>query len=111
MISLFSFITPFFAEKAYADVGPPPPGGSITLPNPLSCADLFCLLEKVILVIFNIAIPVTVIMVLIGAFQILTAGGDPAKFATGQKTILYAAVGFALVILANSLVAIIRSFF
>ncbi len=87
-------------------------GVSIPLSNPLSpCTDALCLLGKIILFLYNLAIPVTVIMVLVGGFQILTAAGDPEKFSTGRKTILYAAVGFTVVFFANSIVPIIRDIF
>ena len=116
----FFFLALFsFAEKVFAadTGGTAPPSGSITLANPLSCtsttnssgAPIFCLLEKILLFLYNLAIPITVIMVLVGGFQILTAAGDPEKFSTGRKTILYAAGGFAVVVLANSVIAIIQS--
>lgn len=107
----FLTLSPFATKVFATSGGNPPPGSGITLPNPLSCSTVFCLLDKVLVFLFNIAIPITVIMVLVGAFQILTAGGDPAKFTTGRNTILYAAGGFAVVVLANSITAIIRSIF
>lgn len=118
-MTAFFFLKVFpLVEKVFAQgTGNPPGDTSITLPNPLACtstttpagAPIFCLLEKILLFLFNIAIPITVIMVLVGGFQILTAAGDPEKFSTGRKTILYAAAGFAVVVLANSLIAIIQS--
>jgi Type IV secretion system pilin len=57
----------------------------------------------------DIAIPLTVIMVMIGAFQIMTAGGDPEKFSSGRKTILYAAVGFAIAVIAGGVTTLIKS--
>ena len=101
------------------DLGTGPAGGiSITLPNPLECTGapagtppILCVLEKIFIVLFNISIPITSIMVLVGAFQILTAAGDPAKFATGRKTILYAVVGFAIIFFASSVVPILRDIF
>ena len=102
--------------------GQPPSGGggtpfTITLPNPLACtsttpgsSQVFCILDKILTVLFNLSIPITTIMVLVGGFQILTAAGDPEKFKTGRKTILYAVVGFAVVFLANSIVPIIQDF-
>ena len=60
--------------------------------------------------ISDIAIPLVVIMVLVGAFQIMTAGGDPEKFSTGRKTITYAIVGFAAALIGLGIVSIIKSF-
>ncbi|MCS6789175.1 MAG: pilin [Patescibacteria group bacterium] len=79
----------------------------ITLLNPLSCDNVGCVLEKIIDAIFKISIPITVLMILIGAFQILTAGGQEEKFKEGKNTIKWAVIGFALVILSQGFVNII----
>jgi hypothetical protein len=50
-------------------------------------------------------------MVLWGGFQMMTSAGDPEKFSTGRKTIVYAAVGFFVVLLANSVATVIQSIF
>ncbi len=39
----------------------------------------------------------------------LTAGGDPEKFTKGRKTITYAAIGVAVIILANAIIAVVKS--
>ncbi len=84
---------------------------AITLPNPLGCRDLGCVVDKIIDGIYYLSIPVVSIMVLIGGFQILVASGDPEKLKTGKNTILYAALGFAVILLAKSVVLIVRSIF
>lgn len=58
----------------------------------------------------DIAVPLAVIMVLVGAFQIITAGGDPEKFSKGRKTITYAAVGLACAIIAGGITTLIKNF-
>lgn len=82
---------------------------TITVPNPLDCPDLGCVGGKIIGALFYISIPIVSIMVLWGGFQILSAGGDPEKVKTGGKTILYATVGFAVILLANGVAGIITS--
>ncbi len=59
--------------------------------------------------ITDVAIPLSVIMVLVGAFQIMTAAGDPEKFSKGRKTITYAAIGLALALIAGGVPYIIKS--
>ncbi len=46
-------------------------------------------------------------MVLYGAFQIMTAGGKPEQVSSGRKTILYAVIGYAVVLLATSVVPLL----
>lgn len=83
-------------------------GPVINLPNPLACDDIPCVGEKIVSGLFFIVTPIVVIMVLIGAFQILTAGGSPERVTKGRNTIFYAVVGYAIVLVAQGLVFIIR---
>jgi hypothetical protein len=56
-----------------------------------------------------LAVPICGIMVIVGAFQMMTAAGDPTKFGNGRKTLLYAAIGFVIVLFASSVVPLIKS--
>lgn len=102
---------PYFFNTAWADTGNPPPAGgtTISLPNPLSCATFDCVANNIINGLLMLAIPIVAIMVLVGGFQILTAGGNPEKFTTGRRTILYAVVGYGVILLAKGAVLIIKS--
>lgn len=46
-------------------------------------------------------------MIVYGAFQILFAGGDPERFSTGRKTILYAVIGYVIIWIGSGLTSII----
>jgi hypothetical protein len=59
---------------------------------------------------WDIAMPLSVIMVLVGAFKFMTSAGDPEKVSEARKTILYAAVGFAIACLCGAVTNIIKSF-
>ncbi len=85
----------------------------LVLTNPLGskCNDLSCPVAAVTNFLFTIAIPLTGIMVLVGGFQMMTAAGNPEKFSTGKKTILYAVIGFVVILLAGSVAAIIQNTF
>lgn len=78
--------------------------------NPLgSCSQVDCVLGKIIGAIKLISIPIVSIMVLVGAFQIVSAGGNAEQVKKGGKTILYAAVGFAVILLADGVVGVVQS--
>ena len=79
------------------------------LPNPLGVCDLLDFVNKIIGILQIVAVPIVSIMILYGAFQIITSGGQSARAQTGGKTILYAAVGFGILLLADGVVAIIKS--
>ncbi len=84
----------------------------ITLTNPLAPAtDLTTVLGYFNTFLLAIATPLCGIMVVWGGFQMMTAGGNPEKFSEGKKTLLYAAVGFVVVIFASSVTYIIKSVF
>jgi uncharacterized membrane protein len=83
---------------------------TITLNNPIGTSSFTDVANNVIYFIATtIAIPLTAIMVLVGAFQITTSAGDPEKFSQGRKTILYAAIGFAIALVATGVTSIIKS--
>lgn len=85
-------------------------GEQITLPNPLGASSVMEVIQNIInaLTIY-IAPPIVAGMVLYGAFQILFAGANPDKFGEGKKTILYAAVGYAIILIANGITLVIHS--
>ncbi len=93
-----------YASAAFAD--------SLTLTNPLGQNSTFqTVLDNVNVFLLAIAAPICGIMVVWGGFQMITAAGNPEKFSSGKKTLLYAAIGFAVVIFASSVVPVIQSIF
>ena len=50
------------------------------------------------------------IMLLLGGFQFMTAGGDPKKVSSAWNTLTYAIVGLILVALSYLIIAFISSF-
>lgn len=82
------------------------------LQNPLCpCQDFQCVAVKIVGFLLEIAVPLTAIMVLVGGFIMITSAGNPEKFSQGKKTLLYAAIGFVVVLFANAIVQVIKSIF
>lgn len=52
---------------------------------------------------------VAVALIMWGGFQYITSGGDSGKAGAARKTILYAALGLVVIVLAQTLVAFILS--
>lgn len=94
-------------NKALAQIATNPPVG---IDNPLKFDDLTSLLVFIGTQLYYISIPIVTIMILYGAFQILTAGGEPDKIQTGKRTIWYAVIGFVIVLLAGGVSDLIKSF-
>ena len=80
-------------------------------PNPLVCEDISCVIEKLTNFISLIAFAVAPIMILIGAFYFITAGGNPERVRTGKQVITYAIIGLVIILLARAIVATIQSIF
>ncbi len=111
---VFDFLS--IVKTAFAQGGPI--GQSFTLPNPLAnlrctsgATGFACVVEKLADFLIIIGGPLVGIMVLIGGFYMVTAAGNPEKFSTGKKTILYAAVGFVVILLAKGVAAAIQGIF
>lgn len=85
--------------------------GNAGLFDPLSGCDLPCITGKIIQILTVVGAPIASIMVLWGGYQIMTAAGDPEKFKTGRHTILYAAIGLVVLLVANSVPALIQGIF
>lgn len=85
-------------------------GGGVSLDDPLGGKGFQELLKGVLRGITQLAAPVVAIMVLVGGFQIMTARGNEEKVSEGRKTITYAVVGFAIILLADAVASIIRNF-
>lgn len=59
--------------------------------------------------IFVILVALAGIFIIIGAMNIITAGGDSAKVDTGRKYIMYAAIGLFVAFLARAIPTVVVS--
>ncbi len=58
--------------------------------------------------LYSVLIALAVVFILVGAFEILTAGDDAKKFERGKNQIIYAAVAVAVGLLATGIVKIVQ---
>lgn len=96
------------ASSAYAAASPPGPATSFDVPNPLQSDSLLELINSVINVLIILAAPITVIMVVYAGFLYVTSAGNEEKVKTANKTIAYAAIGFAILLISKSVVVIVE---
>ena len=90
-------------------INPLCPSSNPNCPN----SDVSGLLHSIVAWILQpggIATTIAVGMILVGAFQIMFAGGDPEKFKRGKTTILYTAIGYAIILVGWGLTSIIQDF-
>ncbi|GMX58273.1 MAG: hypothetical protein YFSK_6260 [Candidatus Yanofskyibacterium parasiticum] len=67
------------------------------------------MLEKIQGYFFGAIIAACVFMVLWGAFDLVTSGGDEKKLTSGKNRILYASVGLVVAALSTGIVSLIMS--
>lgn len=76
--------------------------------SPFGNATITDVLNRLIDYGIAIAGSLAAIMILFGAFQIMTSRGDEKKYKSGRQTILYALGGLGVIILARGLVALFK---
>lgn len=102
----------FLTNEALAQVprgiGETRPGNGIRLDDPLGVSTIGEVIERIIGYLVIVGAPIMVIMVLIAGFQIMSAGGNSEQINKGKNTILYAVIGYGIILLAQGLVFIIE---
>ena len=78
-------------------------GSFFQFPNPLKIKTVGELLEAIIKWLFWIALPLSVIFILYAAYLFITSGGKPEIIKKAKNTLIYTLIGFAIILLANSI--------
>ncbi len=82
---------------------------AIELENPIGINTFGELVNVIGVWIFNLAIPIAVIIIIYAGILMLTAGGNPGKFQKGSKALWYAILGLAIVFIGKGFVTLIES--
>lgn len=82
---------------------------SFNLLNPIGVTDFQDLINIIGKWIFNLAIPIAVIIIIYAGVLMLTAGGVPARFQKGAKALWYAVIGLAVVLIGKGFVTLVQS--
>lgn len=77
------------------------------LPNIIGCEQLDCVVNIIIDGLLIFAIPIVAIMITIGGIQMLTAAGSPDRLKRAKQTIAYAAIGYAVLLLAKGIFLVV----
>ena len=91
--------------------------GGVTVPtcppdqicNPLKYGTIQEIINTIASFLFTISIPIVTIMVLYGAFMLLTSGGNEERIKTGRKVILWAIIGFVVMLIAGGMTELTKS--
>lgn len=82
---------------------------SFNLENPIGAESFQDLVNIIGKWIFNLAIPIAVIIIIYAGVLMLTAGGNPTKFQEGAQALWYAVIGLAVVLIGKGFVTLVQS--
>ena len=100
-VILVSFAAPVLAEGAPNDITSKPVFTDVS--------GLLAFANTIINWIFTVLLVVAVVVILLAAFNFLTASGDEAKVKTAQRQLLYALIAIVIGALAKGLVLVISN--
>jgi Type IV secretion system pilin len=108
--AFFTAVSLLAASPAFAS------GQPISLLDPLGCAKgssggscFTQIAGNVIQFLITIGAALMAILVIIGGIQMMTAAGDPEKFGKGKKTLLYAVVGFVVLLISQGIASLLKN--
>ena len=78
--------------------------GGNGLQNPLRYGSLEQLVEAIINFVFNLALVIAPLIIIIGGFYIITSSGNPEKIKVGRNIIFYALLGVLIITIIRNLI-------
>ncbi len=82
--------------------------GQTTIPNPLKCDTIECIVQKIVDLITGLVTVIGTIMIIFGGIQFITSAGNEEKAKRAKDTILYAVVGIAIAVSVDFIVGFLR---
>jgi hypothetical protein len=81
---------------------------AVEIQNPLQYSTLDDLIKALIGFLKTLALALVPVVIIIGGYYIMTAGGNPDKVKTGKNIIIYALIALVIIWLAEDLVDVIK---
>jgi hypothetical protein len=82
---------------------------SVTLPNPLGATSISDLINNIVTYLIEIATIILPIVLIYAAYLLMTAGGEMDRVIMGRKTITYAIIGYALILISKGVTMIVAN--
>lgn len=84
---------------------------ALVIENPLKANSFQELILNIVDFLFNLAIPIMALMIIWGGFLFVTATGKEESIRQGKQLILWAVIGFIVILLAKGLIAFLQNIF
>lgn len=97
-------------KDAFGEITPPSPLASIVARDASGAFGISHLLSNIIALFYSIAAVVLIFMLIWGAFEWLTSGGDKEKIASARSRIISAIIGIILFAVAFAVIQVFGRF-
>ena len=87
------------------------PAYGFTVVNPLATGTILDVINNIIDFLQLVLSPLAVLVILYAAFVLMTSGGSEEKIKKGKLIIIWAIVGVVVLLVANSIIGFVQSFF
>lgn len=84
------------------------PTGRICICNPLTTTKFTDVVDRILNILFFIAIAVAPVMVIVAGFKFLTGGGNPETLTGARQMLIWTGVGFGIILLSKGIVLVVR---
>ena len=108
LILSFAFSGFAFAEASSHNLPP----AEYQLPKtgiPTEGKEVLSLIELVASWVFAIFVAVSIVFIVMGAFEFVTAQGDPAKITKARQSLIFAVIGIAIALMAFAIPRVVRN--
>jgi hypothetical protein len=86
-----------------------PAATDIVITNPITATSFGEIVDNILTFIWWVALALVPLMIVIAGFYFVTAAGDPAKVEKAKGIILYAVIGFIIILLARGFVELLQN--
>lgn len=100
LIAITTFISSSFLASAAE--------GEVDFPNPLGTNSVIVLIGRIVRFFYAIAIPLAIIMIIYVGILFLTAGGNEEQLKKAKKTMIWIAVGIAVILIGRGVITLIK---
>lgn len=100
---------PFIVAIALSVLVAPAFVKALSIPNPLICGDIPCIIEVITNFIFVIGMALVPIMVILAAYNFITASGNPQKITLARNMLLYVFIGIIVMLTAKAITSLVRN--
>jgi len=103
------FVAPVFVEAATLPIDENFQLGTLDDGVPATGDELIKRIQLIANWVFAFFLAISLIYIVLGAFQFVTGGGDPEKISQARQKLIFAAIGIGIGLLTLGIPAIIRS--